>query len=115
MVYAIRMSFDALPLLSLGVDRSMFDWIVGLMQSCTVLAMQLAAPILVTMLVVDLALGCIGKAMPQINVMTAGLTIRSLLGLAVMVAGLYFTVSVIEAELNRAVHHAEDRWTAQAP
>jgi flagellar biosynthetic protein FliR len=115
MVYAIRMSFDALPLLSLGVDRPLFDWVVGLMQSCTILAMQLAAPVLVTMLVVDLALGCIGKAMPQINVMTAGLTIRSLFGLAVMIAGLYFTVGVIEAELNRAVHHVEDRWTAQAP
>jgi flagellar biosynthetic protein FliR len=111
MIMAVRMSFDALPLLSLGVDRSLFEATVGLMQSCTVLAMQLAAPMLVTMLVVDLALGCIGKAMPQINVMTAGLTVRSLLGLVVLIAGLAIAVNVIDAELNGAMNQVALRWT----
>ena len=31
---------------------------------------------LVTMLIVDLSLGCISKTMPQLNVMTAGLSVR---------------------------------------
>jgi flagellar biosynthetic protein FliR len=111
MVVAIQRSFDALPLLSLGVDRSLLDAIIGLMQSCTILAMQLAAPMLVTMLVVDLALGCIGKAMPQINVMTAGLTIRSLLGLLVLFVGMHMTSGVIGSELDRAMQFVQLRWT----
>jgi flagellar biosynthetic protein FliR len=39
--------------------------------------MRLAAPMLITMLVVDLVLGLIGKTVPQMNVMAAGLSLRS--------------------------------------
>ena len=110
MVRAIRMSFDALPLLSLGVDRPLVDTLVGLLQSCTSLAVQLAAPVLVTVLVVDLALGCIGKAMPQINVMTVGLTIRSLVGVVVLIVGLSLTLAVIGSELSGALQLVQCRW-----
>jgi flagellar biosynthetic protein FliR len=104
MILGIWSSFKHLPLLSLGINRSLLDTMVGLFQSCTTLAMQLAAPTLVTMLVVDLALGCIGKTMPQINVMTAGLSIRSLLGLVVMLVGIALTVEVISGSLKDSMN-----------
>jgi flagellar biosynthetic protein FliR len=104
MILGIWSSFNSLPLLSLGVDRPLLDTVVGLFQSCTTLAMQLAAPMLVTMLVVDLALGCIGKTMPQINVMTAGLSIRSILGMVVMLIGIALTVEVIGGSLNDSMN-----------
>jgi flagellar biosynthetic protein FliR len=103
MIIGIWKSFETLPLLSLGVDRPLLDTVVGLFQSCTTLAAQLAAPVLVTMLVVDLALGCIGKAMPQMNVMTAGLSVRSMLGLAVLIVGLSLTTSVLSTKLSEAM------------
>jgi flagellar biosynthetic protein FliR len=109
----LRMSFDTLPLLSLGVDRSLLDSMLGLFQSCTTLAMQLAAPVLVTMLIVDLALGCIGKAMPQMNVLTAGLTLRSLIGLLVIIVGLTLTVRVLSTELDSAMNFVILKWMAQ--
>jgi flagellar biosynthesis protein FliR len=110
MIRGVRMSFDSLPLLSLGVDLDLLETLFGLLQSCTTLAVQLAAPMLVTMLVVDLALGCIGKAMPQMNIMTAGLSLRSLLGIAVIVVGLSLTVAVIGGELNNAMEFVQVRW-----
>jgi len=74
---------------------------VSLFQSSTQVAFQLAAPVLVTLLVVDLALGFIGKTMPQLNVMSAGLTIRSLVGMLVLIVGIGLTSQVIrEAVLN---------------
>jgi flagellar biosynthetic protein FliR len=111
MVRGIRMSFDALPLLSLGVDRDLLNTLVGLFQSCTTLAVQLAAPMLVTMLVVDLALGCIGKAMPQMNILTAGLSLRSLLGVAVILVGLTLTINVLDGELKHAMEFVQVRWS----
>jgi flagellar biosynthetic protein FliR len=113
MLMGLRMSFDTLPLLSLGVDRSLLDSMLGLFQSCTTLAMQLAAPVLVTMLIVDLALGCIGKAMPQMNVLTAGLTLRSLIGLLVIIVGLTLTVRVLSTELDSAMNFVILKWMAQ--
>jgi flagellar biosynthetic protein FliR len=74
--------------------------------------MRLAAPVLVTMLIVDLALGCIGKAMPQMNVLTAGLSIRSLLGLGVVIVGLTLTVNVLSGSLLTAMHEVQLRWAS---
>ena len=111
MIQGARASFDALPLLSMGVDRPLLDSIIGLFQACTTLAMQLAAPVLVTMLIVDLALGCIGKAMPQMNVMSAGLSIRSLIGLLVVVVGLSLTVDVIGDNLIDAMKFVLVKWS----
>jgi flagellar biosynthesis protein FliR len=102
MLRGLRASFDTLPPLSVGMDRSLLDTIVGLFQASTMLAVQMAAPILVTMLVVDLALGFVGKTVPQLNVLSAGLTLRTLIGMLVLIVGISLTSDVI----RHAVFHA---------
>ncbi|HTL30814.1 MAG TPA: flagellar biosynthetic protein FliR, partial [Tepidisphaeraceae bacterium] len=107
----VRASFDALPLLSVGMNKPLFGLLTGLFTSCTTLAIQLAGPMIVTMLVVDLALGAISKTMPQINVMTAGLTMRSLVGLVVLIVGISLTARVIEKSLNSTNGVARQQWS----
>ncbi|MBC8109373.1 MAG: flagellar biosynthetic protein FliR [Anaerolineae bacterium] len=92
----VRMSFDALPLMTASVNDDVLAMLVGLLQSAAALAVQLAAPMLMTMLIVDLSLGCIGKAMPQMNVMAMGLSIRSILGVVVLVLGLRLTGNLLK-------------------
>jgi flagellar biosynthesis protein FliR len=111
MLIGLRHSFDALPLLSVGVDMAVFSLLVGLFQSCAMLALQLAAPMLVTMLVVDVALGFIGKTMPQFNVMTAGLSMRSGIGLCVIVVGIGLTSDVITGALIDSLNTVQVAWT----
>jgi flagellar biosynthetic protein FliR len=111
MIRGMRNSFDALPLLSLGMDRPLFELLTNLMAACAMLALRLAAPVLVTMLVVDLALGCIGKTMPQMNVMTAGLTLRSVIGMAVLLLAVSGSASVIKDELVQSLNNAIEHWS----
>jgi flagellar biosynthetic protein FliR len=92
-------SFKALPLLSAGMDKPLLDVFVGLLTGATILALKVAAPMLVTMLVVDLALGFVGKTMPQINVMTSGMTLRAGIGIAVLVVGLMLTSEIMRGAL----------------
>jgi flagellar biosynthesis protein FliR len=47
------------------------------------------------MLIVDLVLGFLGKTMPQMNIMTAGLSIRSFAGMLVLIVGLVLTSDVM--------------------
>jgi flagellar biosynthetic protein FliR len=117
MIRGIHESFDALPLLSVGINASVLDLIVRMLESATTLAIRLAAPVLVTMLVVDLTLGFLGKTMPQLNVMTAGLSVKSLIGLIVMVIGLalYSTPNVISDAVNESMHAARVVWSTPAP
>lgn len=96
-------TFQSLPLLAATLDRDLLDLVVGLLQGASVLALKLAAPMLVTMFVVDVVLGFLSKTVPQINVMSAGLSLRSLAGIAVLVLGVALTSRVIRDEMLEAV------------
>lgn len=92
----VHASFTSLPLMSLGIDRNLLDLVVGLLGAATNIALRLAAPMLVTMLVTDVVLGFISKTIPQVNVMTAGLSLRSVVGMIVLILGLALSSQVIE-------------------
>ena len=114
MLLGVRASFDHLPLLSVSIDQSLLDLLIGLFQGTAVLALRLAAPMLVTMLVVDLALGLVGRAMPQMNVMQAGMSLRSVIGMVVVIAGLALTGAVIERAMNGSMDTVRQAWTTPA-
>lgn len=111
MLLGVRDSFTALPLLSAGIDHSVIQLMVGLLRACTILAVRLAAPMLVTMLVLEVALGFVSKTMPQFNVMTAGLSLRSAIGLTVLVVGISLSSGVIQSSLMDAMRLVRLAWT----
>jgi flagellar biosynthetic protein FliR len=115
MLIGVRRSFDSLPLLSLGMDSSTWNLIVGLLHSCTTLAFQLAAPVLVTMLVVDVALGFIGKTVPQLNVMSVGISLRGLAAGVVVILGLVLTNRVISGAVLDSMATVTRAWSAPHP
>lgn len=114
MLRGVRDSFEKLPLLSLSVDQPLFDLIVELFQSATILALRLASPVLVTMLAVDLSLGLIGRTLPQFNVMQAGMSVRSMIGMLVVIAGLVLTGRVIDSALHDSTQHVRAGWVTPA-
>jgi flagellar biosynthetic protein FliR len=113
MVLGLAESFKTLPLLQAGLSRDLFDLFASLLTAATVLAVKVAAPMLVTMLVVDVALGFLGKTVPQINVMNAGLTLRSGLGIGVLVVGLILTSEVMRQSLFESVERVTAVWTSK--
>src|SRR3954468_10637290 len=110
LLIGVRHSFDCLPLLSVGINRPLFDLLVGLFSTTTSLAVQLAGPMLVTMLVVDLSLGCISKTMPQLNVMTAGLSIRSIVGMLVLIVGITLTNKVLRGSVEHSMKSVSEQY-----
>jgi flagellar biosynthetic protein FliR len=99
----VASSFKTLPLMSVNVNANLLDLLFGMLQSATALALQLAAPILVTMLVVDLSLGLLGKTMPQFNIMSAGITLRAIAGMLVLIVGIALTGTVIRDAITEAM------------
>jgi flagellar biosynthesis protein FliR len=112
MLIGVRQSFDTLPLLTVGITPSVLGIFVDLFSAGTKLALQLAAPVLVTLLAVDLALGFIGKTMPQLNVMSAGLTVRAVVGMIVMIVGIGLTSTVIRSAVLDAMYSVWRAYTA---
>src|SRR4029077_12131600 len=99
-----------LPLLSVGINHDVLTLLLDLFHAATILAFQLAAPVLVTMLVVDLVLGLIGRTIPQMNVMSAALSIRAGVGMLVVCLGMYLTSDVIQRGINRSMEQVRIGW-----
>jgi len=114
MVLGLAASFQTLPVLQAGMSPGLFDLFASLLTAATVLAVKVAAPMLVTMLVVDVALGFLGKTVPQINVMNAGLTLRAGLGIVVLVVGLILTSEVMRDSLYDSLVQITDVWRNRA-
>ena len=68
------------------------------------------------MLIVDLTLGFLGKTMPQLNVMTAGLSIKAMIGVVVMIVGLalYSTPQVLSDAVNDSMKVVQSVWHTPA-
>jgi len=111
MLRGVRASFDHLPLLSIGVSMSLLDLVLDLFTAATSLAFQLAAPLLVTMLILDLSLGFISKTVPQLNVMTMGMSLRMVVGIIIIIVGLMLTNEVMSNALTDAMHNVQLAWT----
>lgn len=111
LVQSVHQSFLTLPLMSVTMNADLFDTFMALFTSATTLAMRMAAPMFCTMLVVDLAMGCIGKAMPQMNIMTAGLPMRAIIGLLVLWFGIYQTGDVLAGAVEASLRTFSDLFT----
>lgn len=110
LLLAVQESLITAPPLSLTFDAPLFGILLDMLTAATVLALRLAAPMFFTMLVVDLAMGCIGRAMPQFNVMTAGLSIRAIIGIVVLLLGITLSSEALQASLEDQLIAVRDIW-----
>jgi len=79
---ALADSYNFVPVLSLHVPAGAVEQILGLGGMVFVTAIQIAAPILATVFLVTVALGFLGKTVPQMNIFIVGFPLRIGLGLA---------------------------------
>jgi len=73
-------------------------WLVGL---------EMAGPVIVATLVADVALGFLGKVSPQLPVVFVGLSVKNLLGLAVLAGSFALWPRLLEREFAAAIGWGE--------
>lgn len=92
---ALADSYAALPVGLGGVDASLAAIIARTLGLVFVIGVRIAAPVIVVLLLVELALGLLARVAPSLNVITAGAPIRVIVGLLVMAASLSALPSVV--------------------
>lgn len=101
---ALAESYTQLPIGIGSVGASIPALVAEMLGVIIVLGVRIAAPVVVVLLLVEIALGLLARVAPALNVMIAGLPVRMAVGLLI-VAG---TVSVLPAILSRYVPAAFD-------
>ncbi|MGE5192891.1 MAG: flagellar biosynthetic protein FliR [Deltaproteobacteria bacterium] len=83
-VSALLDTFQSLPVGFAWVSPPAIELLVGLVHQSLVLAVQIAAPVMGLMAVVGVAMGILGRTIPQLNVLVVGLPVRTLVGLLIV-------------------------------
>ena len=103
-IAAVLRTFSAAAGAGLVVDQGqgqkVLATVTGVLSVGFVLGLKIAAPVLVAMLLTTVALGLLQKAMPQCNVLSIGLPVRSLVGLVVLSAFLWVMVPLLEGAVS---------------
>ncbi len=100
-VRAVATSFDVVPPFMAHLSAGLADDILHLAQQMFVVAMKLAAPVLVTVLIVNVMMGILGRTVAQLNVFVLSFPLTIACGLFVMGLALPYSIGLYESEFIR--------------
>ena len=108
---ALHASFIALPLTRELIMGNALMFIVGLFQSALTTAMLIAAPLFLSSLVVDMGIGVVSRAFPQINAYFLSLPINFGVSILVLLGMIPLLVALIPNVWHSAFYDLS-RWLA---
>lgn len=80
----IAQSYELVPVSSLSLKLAVFADIAAYGQTIIMIGIKMCAPVLVTIFLANMAMGILGRAVPQINVLVTSMPVTILLGMAVV-------------------------------
>lgn len=113
MVRALLDTFTVVPLLAFRPGETVVLLLVEVLGAAFVLGVRLAAPVLIALMLAELAMGFLTRTMPQLNILSVGFTVRVLVTLGaaalalvagedLMVSALFDAVAMMRAAFGLA-------------
>lgn len=87
MISGLVETFNIIPIYQSSIDLSGFAALVPMSEKIIEISLKFASPILVTILFTNVAMGVVGRAVPQINILITSLPVNTLVGLFVLFVG----------------------------
>lgn len=101
LILALIKSFTMVPLGNGEIAGGTVSLLVTTFTSMIAIAVQIAAPIIAVLIIIDISLGMIGKTVPQINVFMTGFPLKIGLGLLTIAFILPLLVSASQYIVNQ--------------
>lgn len=101
-------TFQAIPAGSAAAPPSVGEVLVALVAQSFSLGIRAAAPVVASLLVANLVLGLIARALPQLNLLVVGLGMNALLALGILGISLGAVVWVFEDQIEPTVRAVLD-------
>jgi len=101
---AVFSSFIIIPVAQ-GIFRPELSGIfVDMVQSMFIITLKICLPILVSILLTEVALGILARSMPQMNIFVVGMPAKIIVGIFVLFLALPFYVGFLEVIFNGVFH-----------
>jgi flagellar biosynthetic protein FliR len=98
-------SFELAPVAAVGLKIQAFDSLNTMMQEVVMAGIRISAPVLVSIFLANVAMGILGRAVPQINVLVTSIPVTIMLGLAVMILTVPLFLGEMTGLLNLMAEH----------
>jgi flagellar biosynthetic protein FliR len=106
LIQGIARTYDLVPLLAFPDLGALTAGALQALVQVFVAALEIAAPVLVTVLLTDAAFGMVARVVPQMNVFAVGFPAKAVVGLLLVAATLPFMAGWISDELQVSVRSA---------
>jgi flagellar biosynthetic protein FliR len=103
MIAGLAGTFDVVPLTATPSYDVLGQIALDTFAQVFVLGLEVAAPALIALVVVDAALALVARAAPQLNMFSVGLPAKLLVAVAVVMSSLPFVADHVRAELESTV------------
>jgi len=107
MLRALVRSYAMMPVGSVTISQPLLAEFLHIAGAMLVVGIEIAAPVVVVTMIIDISLSFLSKASPQLPVMFVSVPAKFLLGLAVLVAALACWPSFFEAHFGAALATAD--------
>lgn len=98
-------SFRLVPLTALTVDLTAFGGFGAVVSEAMVIAVKICAPVMISILFMNIAMGIVGRTVPQINVLITALPVNSMVGFIIVIIALPFLVWEMHVILDKTIAH----------
>jgi flagellar biosynthesis protein FliR len=105
-VLGLARSYELIPLDAVPSLSALAGLATDRLASIAVIGLEIAAPVVIALVVTDMAFGIVSRVVPQMNVYFVGLPAKILAGLAVAGASLPFVAIHFENELRATIVRA---------
>jgi len=105
---ALARSFHTLPIGTLPLGRDMLMGIASWGARIFEIGLLIALPAVIALVIINLALGVVSRAAPQLNLFGIGFTVTLLSGLFVLIAGIDGMMAGVSGLIESVVRAAQD-------
>ena len=98
-------SFELVPIADTAINSKAFTTVTIGFQAILVMGVKIAAPVMIAILVTNLAMGVLGRAVPQINVFMTSSQVTFLVTIFILIITVPFFVEEMEVFLTDMANH----------
>mgnify|MGYP001182304889 CR=1 FL=1 len=99
------MSFELVPIADLAIRTTSFADFAVSFQEILLIGLKLSSPILISILLTNLAMGVLGRAVPQMNIFVTSLQVTFMVSMFVLIVTVPFFVEEMEFLLRNMTEH----------
>lgn len=106
LIQGLSRTFDVVPLTAAPDFASISEGVVAIFTTIFTSAIEVAAPVIIAVVLTDVAFGVVSRVVPQLNVFAVGFPVKVLVGMLVVAASIPFVAGWLDEELTRSVSQA---------